>query len=407
MGLFTHTATFSVGAFHTARACGPTNENKVRKETAKTDGRPTGRTAVSGSRHPSHRAPPPLIQEQERLEALVAARMKARRRDDLLSPTSPRHVQPAKSAAIRCSKAARFSGQARAVPDRACARLDGAKARAQKQPSGSHETAAPPCKRPKELSFGGAPRSNPPWGFFPCTMEEEESGGASRHRLSAPEELDDAPPDVVISRPHTPQDKRLCFGPFAFRLSPSSEVLAFLMATTPLRRLLAGKRVLELGSGLGFTGIACAAWCDCAHVRLTDGDPQAVSQISKNVEFNRPSYGSTSVDAAELPWGAKEDDPGGDYGLADVIFAADCVYDCALHTALCQTIKRWLKPSGCTLSSRRAAVCAWTTLSAARGEFGVGTWPANQHRHRRFRAQKCFPSVMTRSRRGRGAASTR
>ena len=49
-GLFTHTATivFCRLAFHTARACGPTNENKVRKETAKTDGRPTGRTAVFG-----------------------------------------------------------------------------------------------------------------------------------------------------------------------------------------------------------------------------------------------------------------------------------------------------------------------------------------------------------------------
>ena len=368
----------------------------------------------SGSRHPSHRAPPPLIQEQERLEALVAARMKARvaamtRSRQLLHdmsslPNRPRSAAP-KLQALLMPK----PGLCRTAPVLAWTEPKPAR---KSSPPDLHETAAPPCKRPKELSFGGARgATRSPWGFFPCTMEEEESGGASRHRLSAPEELDDAPPDVVISRPHTPQDKRLCFGPFAFRLSPSSEVLAFLMATTPLRRLLAGKRVLELGSGLGFTGIACAAWCDCAHVRLTDGDPQAVSQISKNVELNRPSYGSTSVDAAELPWGAKEDDPGGDDGLYDVIFAADCVYDRALHTALCQTIKRWLKPSGCTLviASRRCGSLD-DFERVARGEFGVGTWPANYNSTvtRRFRAQKCFPSVMTLVKtRARGAASTR
>ena len=338
---------------------------------------------MSGRR--PHRAAPsaPLIVEQRRLEDEIAARLKARAaavsrsRQLLKDIRRPSSAPKLHSLLVLRSAPMLGSRPGTSIGSRPSARV---------------------------LPFNGigsrldAKRS--PWGFFPCSLEQSETHGEML-RLCPPELLDDSPPDIVIARPHTPQDKRLCFGPFAFRLSPSSEVLAWLMATTSLRAKLTGKSVLELGSGLGFTGIACAAWCQCSRVQLTDGDPAAVVQIAKNAVLNRPAYGTTAVDASLLLWGGKDDQEGAaadSDGLYDVILAADCVYDRQLHTALCQTIKRWIKPSGCAIviASRRCGSLA-DFERCARGELRVVPWPASYDEAvtRRFRGQKCFPNIMT------------
>ena len=77
-----------------------------------------------------------------------------------------------------------------------------------------------------------------PWGFFMC----EAQADAARHVLTvgAPailaandeEHALAAPyPDVTLTRPTEAEDRRLAYGPFAFRLSPSSEVLTLSPST--------------------------------------------------------------------------------------------------------------------------------------------------------------------------------
>jgi SAM-dependent methyltransferase len=202
-------------------------------------------------------------------------------------------------------------------------------------------------------------------------------------------------PDVVLARPSSAGEKRLVFGPFAFRLSPSCEVFSWLAATT-LRSRLRGRRVLELGSGLGLTGLALAIWCECASVRLSDGDPQAVERLQQNVQLNAGNFGETAVDAVELLWGeGKLTDLGERF---DVIIASDCVYDRWLHAPLLKTLARWLSPRGCVvvIASRRCGSLADFERAAHAG-FCVSRWPAHYDEavSARFRSVKCFPSVLT------------
>ncbi|CAN0431024.1 unnamed protein product [Ectocarpus sp. 12 AP-2014] len=51
--------------------------------------------------------------------------------------------------------------------------------------------------------------------------------------------------------------------------------------------LLRGKRVLELGAGIGMTGMAVAASCGAAEVVLTDYAPRVLANLHHNVEINR------------------------------------------------------------------------------------------------------------------------
>ena len=176
------------------------------------------------------------------------------------------------------------------------------------------------------------------------------------------------------------------------------------MACTMLRPMLEGKKVLELGSGLGLTGLAVAAWCNCNAVHLTDGDPQAVSVIAKTVQLNqeRGAFGSTEVAATTLLWGpapsAKASAEEADVHKYDVIIAADCVYDRALHQPLRQTLRRWLARDGtaiCVASRRCGSLTDFERC--ARAEFAVDNWPADFDAKvsERFRAQKCHPYVLT------------
>lgn len=260
-----------------------------------------------------------------------------------------------------------------------------------------------------------------PWGFFACTLSDlavEETV----LRVGAPASHAGLP-ELVLTRPAAAEEKRLAFGPFAFRLSPSSEVLAWL-ALTMLHPLLKGKHVLELGSGLGLTGLAVGSWCECASIRLTDGDPTSFRAVRRNVELNaqRGAFGDTHVDACQLMWGtsgvasappaaalsltAAAAEAGGAEVAAppeqrqgyDVILAADCVYDRALHVPLCQTIRRWLAPNGvCVIVASRRCGSLADFDRVARGEFGVHAWPTPYDATvaARFKGAKCYPDILT------------
>jgi len=236
-----------------------------------------------------------------------------------------------------------------------------------------------------------ASRGRSPWGFFESRRELTEGGEALLRTVPPPSH---GGPGIVISRPCTCEV--LQFGPFAFKLSPSSEVLAWLVLGR-FRASLQGKAVLEVGAGLGYTGIACAAWTECASLCITDGDPTSVAALRRNVELNAEarSFGSTAVDAQMLRYG-DDVEKDGQRRLYDCILCADCVYDREFHLPLCTTLKRCLAPSGRVLlvaSTRCGSLDDFTRACAA--HFVVERVQPDAAIINRFRGQKCFPKVLS------------
>jgi len=104
---------------------------------------------------------------------------------------------------------------------------------------------------------------------------------------------------------------------------------------------LAGRRVLELGSGVGAVGVGAARLA--ASVTLSDV-PDVVPLLVANVRLN----GSPNVDAVALDWfeplpPALLADP------PDVLLASDVVYDPALHAPLLRTLDALLNGAGVPL----------------------------------------------------------
>ena len=168
---------------------------------------------------------------------------------------------------------------------------------------------------------------------------------------------------------------------------------------------LAGKRVLELGSGLGLPGMACAAWTGCESVLLSDGDPELVEVLRANVALNQQAgaFGDPAPDAASgrhvqatfLDWveGGNVEE-----GIFDVILCADCVYDVELHIPLLMTLRRYMRPDGKVIliaSPRGGSLNVF--LHAARGFFGSVTCTVDYDDavSSKFRGQKCFPQLVT------------
>ena len=198
---------------------------------------------------------------------------------------------------------------------------------------------------------------------------------------------------IMIVRP-TPS-QRLRFGDFGRRLAPSGEVLAWLIAKGTWD--FDGKRVLELGSGLGLPGMACAAWTNASYVSLTDGDPELVDALRSNIALNAEAGAFNSkcqVRGAFIDWMEKH---AADEEKFDVILCADCVYDVDLHVPLLLTLRRFLRPDGKVIlmaSPRGGSLHVF--LGTARAFFGnvCSTTDYDDEVNSKLRGQKCFPHLV-------------
>ncbi|KAH7667289.1 Lysine methyltransferase protein [Dioscorea alata] len=110
--------------------------------------------------------------------------------------------------------------------------------------------------------------------------------------------------------------------------------------------MLKGRSVIELGSGIGVTGILCSRFCD--EVVLTDHNDEVLEILNKNIELQSSSGNSSyaGLTAEKLEWGNKDDieqilqkHPRG----FDIILGADICFQQSSIPLLFDTVERILQ----------------------------------------------------------------
>ncbi|KAG0575380.1 hypothetical protein KC19_5G000600 [Ceratodon purpureus] len=122
---------------------------------------------------------------------------------------------------------------------------------------------------------------------------------------------------------------------------PAEEIMTYYCISRP--ELFRNKRVIELGSGYGLAGLAIAACTEASEVLLTDGNPQVVEYIRKNMTESSGLFGDTKVRACIVHWSRHQAAmPGLNF---DIVIAADCTFFKDFHVDLAHTIKGLLSTS--------------------------------------------------------------
>ena len=151
--------------------------------------------------------------------------------------------------------------------------------------------------------------------------------------------------------------------PYWARLWPAGRALADALAA---RDDLAGRRVLELGCGLGAAAVVAAR--AGARIVATDGTPDAVVFAAHNLAIN-DAEGEVAVaawdDAGMLTEGAPW----------DLVVAADVVYRRDNADALARLLPRLVAPGGEVLLADPGRAGCRDLLAAARGTFTIATRP--------------------------------
>ncbi|XP_051182398.1 calmodulin-lysine N-methyltransferase [Lolium perenne] len=122
---------------------------------------------------------------------------------------------------------------------------------------------------------------------------------------------------------------------------PSEEVLAFYCINHS--DMFRSKRVLELGSGYGLAGLVIAASANANEVVISDGNPQVVGYIQKNISINAETFDRTKVKSMTLHW--DQEQPSEMFNSFDIIVASDCTFFKQFHRSLARVVRSLLKHS--------------------------------------------------------------
>ncbi|XP_068646836.1 calmodulin-lysine N-methyltransferase [Aristolochia californica] len=122
---------------------------------------------------------------------------------------------------------------------------------------------------------------------------------------------------------------------------PSEDVLAYFCLTHA--EIFRSKKILELGSGYGLAGLAIAASTDASEIVISDGNPQVVDYIQRNILGNAGAFGHTKVQGMALHW--NEEVASDLRNTFDIIIASDCTFFKEFHNGLAFIVKALLKPS--------------------------------------------------------------
>lgn len=157
------------------------------------------------------------------------------------------------------------------------------------------------------------------------------------------------------------------------------------------------KKCLELGSGVGLTGIVLAKLTQTAEICLTDYTTEILSNMRTNCEIND----LPNLDVRQLDWeefNEANSDPSGLVPfLPDIIMAADCVYDIGLIQKLCVVLRWYLSRSKSTQST---AIIATTLRNPKTFQFFMDELKANSLHHEDITATSTFNDIFDEPRSG-------
>jgi 2-polyprenyl-3-methyl-5-hydroxy-6-metoxy-1,4-benzoquinol methylase len=110
---------------------------------------------------------------------------------------------------------------------------------------------------------------------------------------------------------HEPDDTDMI--PYYAALWSSAETLAKVLVSN--RKLIAGKKVLELGAGLALPSVVCSM-IDAKQVVASDFHPDNKHQVDRNAELN-----SVSIDYMQLDWTHPKNEK------FDILVGSDLLYE--------------------------------------------------------------------------------
>lgn len=102
-----------------------------------------------------------------------------------------------------------------------------------------------------------------------------------------------------------------------------------------------GKTVLELGAGVGFTGLVLAEAAQPKRVVLSDYGASVMQNLRYNAELNASRF-QCPVDVVTLDWETWDPSESDDELRPDILLAGDCVYDVASFPSLVRVLQVFL-----------------------------------------------------------------
>ncbi|XP_054590530.2 protein-lysine N-methyltransferase EEF2KMT isoform X1 [Nothobranchius furzeri] len=125
------------------------------------------------------------------------------------------------------------------------------------------------------------------------------------------------------------------------------------------QQVFTGRSVLELGSGVGLTGIGICRSCSPNRFIFSDCHASVLQKLRENVQLNGLSeQTSPSVRVDELDWTTASDETIRDIGC-DTVIAADVVYDPDVAGSL---VKLLVKILNCSSAERKLEIFICSTV---------------------------------------------
>ncbi|KAF1318575.1 putative methyltransferase, partial [Globisporangium splendens] len=155
-----------------------------------------------------------------------------------------------------------------------------------------------------------------------------------------------APEEIAATLPSSPLVVTCrvasVFNDVGLKLWEAGWFLAEYIITHPA--VFTDKVVLELGAGVGFTGLVLAEITKPKRVLLSDYAPNVMQNLRYNVEVNASRF-QCPVDVLTLDWDTWEPSVEDEELRPDILLAGDCVYDVASFPSLVRVLQAFLGPT--------------------------------------------------------------